>query len=290
MRAHEGRPSGIHSHAVVSATPPASCMRCRACCTRPAATSSTRSSSATWKTTTPPAASSCACISRRRRSWPTRPRWRPCSATRASSSTWRCTFVQRAVRARVLLMVSQHGHCLNDLLFRVEQRPARDRRAGHRVEPPHARRAGRAATASRSTTCRWRPAPTRPPSGRRSSRWWRCSSASASIWWCWRATCRSCRPGCAPQLAGRAINIHHSFLPSFKGARPYAQAHARGVKLIGATAHYVTPDLDEGPIIEQDVERVDHAHVDRRDRPRSAATSNAWCWRARCAGTSSTAC
>ena len=60
-------------------------------------------------------------------------------------------------------------------------------------------------------------------------------------------------------LAGRAINIHHSFLPSFKGARPYAQAHARGVKLIGATAHYVTADLDEGPIIEQDVERVDHS-------------------------------
>ena len=59
-------------------------------------------------------------------------------------------------------------------------------------------------------------------------------------------------------LAGRAINIHHSFLPSFKGARPYAQAHERGVKLIGATAHYVTADLDEGPIIEQDVERVDH--------------------------------
>ena len=60
------------------------------------------------------------------------------------------------------------------------------------------------------------------------------------------------------QLSGRAINIHHSFLPSFKGARPYGQAHDRGVKLIGATAHYVTSDLDEGPIIEQDVARVDH--------------------------------
>jgi formyltetrahydrofolate deformylase len=65
------------------------------------------------------------------------------------------------------------------------------------------------------------------------------------------ATCRA--------LSGRAINIHHSFLPSFKGARPYHQAHHRGVKLIGATAHYVTSDLDEGPIIEQDVARVDHA-------------------------------
>jgi formyltetrahydrofolate deformylase len=59
-------------------------------------------------------------------------------------------------------------------------------------------------------------------------------------------------------LAGRCINIHHSFLPSFKGAKPYHQAHVRGVKIIGATAHYVTDDLDEGPIIEQDVERVDH--------------------------------
>lgn len=62
-------------------------------------------------------------------------------------------------------------------------------------------------------------------------------------------------------LSGKAINIHHSFLPSFKGAKPYHQAHARGVKLIGATAHYVTADLDEGPIIEQEVIRVDHART-----------------------------
>ncbi len=66
----------------------------------------------------------------------------------------------------------------------------------------------------------------------------------------------------ADRLAGRCINIHHSFLPGFKGARPYHQAHARGVKVIGATAHYVTRDLDEGPIIEQDVERISH-----RDTP-----------------------
>ncbi len=68
--------------------------------------------------------------------------------------------------------------------------------------------------------------------------------------------------GLASKLKGRCINIHHSFLPGFKGARPYHQAHARGVKLIGATAHYVTSDLDEGPIIEQDVERISH-----RDTP-----------------------
>ncbi|MFK0094777.1 formyltetrahydrofolate deformylase [Pseudomonas sp. NPDC090592] len=63
------------------------------------------------------------------------------------------------------------------------------------------------------------------------------------------------------QLSGRAINIHHSFLPGFKGAKPYHQAYQRGVKLIGATAHYVTSDLDEGPIIEQEVQRVDHAYA-----------------------------
>jgi len=68
--------------------------------------------------------------------------------------------------------------------------------------------------------------------------------------------------GLASKLEGRCINIHHSFLPGFKGARPYHQAHARGVKVIGATAHYVTADLDEGPIIEQDVERISH-----RDTP-----------------------
>ena len=68
--------------------------------------------------------------------------------------------------------------------------------------------------------------------------------------------------GLSAKLTGRCINIHHSFLPGFKGANPYTQAHTRGVKLIGATAHYVTADLDEGPIIEQDVERITH-----RDTP-----------------------
>lgn len=91
------------------------------------------------------------------------------------------------------------------------------------------------------------------------------------------------------QLSGRAINIHHSFLPGFKGAKPYHQAFDRGVKLIGATAHYVTSDLDEGPIIEQEVQRVDHnytpmpwwrwAAIPRRWRcpRRSSTTSNTAC-------------
>ncbi|CAH2601135.1 Formyltetrahydrofolate deformylase [Rhodovastum atsumiense] len=68
-------------------------------------------------------------------------------------------------------------------------------------------------------------------------------------------------PQMCAALSWRCINIHHSFLPSFKGAKPYHQAHARGVKIIGSTAHYVTTDLDEGPIIEQAVERVDHTHT-----------------------------
>jgi formyltetrahydrofolate deformylase len=68
-------------------------------------------------------------------------------------------------------------------------------------------------------------------------------------------------PDLCRQLSGRCINIHHSFLPSFKGAKPYHQAFERGVKIIGATAHYVTTDLDEGPIIEQGVQRVDHGHA-----------------------------
>ena len=73
--------------------------------------------------------------------------------------------------------------------------------------------------------------------------------------------------GLCRTLLGRAINIHHSFLPGFKGAKPYHQAYDRGVKLVGATAHYVTPDLDEGPIIEQEIIRIDHTHD-----PRALAT------------------
>lgn len=94
------------------------------------------------------------------------------------------------------------------------------------------------------------------------------------------------------KLTGRAINIHHSFLPGFKGAKPYAQAHARGVKLIGATAHYVTGDLDEGPIIEQDVERADHS-VSPASLSRSLPSDAMWrasCLHAPSGGTLSAVC
>lgn len=92
-------------------------------------------------------------------------------------------------------------------------------------------------------------------------------------------------PDLCDRLEGRVINIHHSFLPSFKGARPYHQAHARGVKIIGATAHYVTSDLDEGPIIEQDVARVDHNRaiadfVQRGQDVEAAVLARAVAWHA----------
>ena len=115
------------------------------------------------------------------------------------------------------------------------------------------------ATASPSTTCRCRPGPTPPPSVRRSSRWKRIDAQERIDLVVLARYMQILSAEFCAALKGRAINIHHSFLPSFKGAKPYFQAHARGVKLIGATAHYVTADLDEGPIIEQDVERVDHA-------------------------------
>ncbi|WP_414172903.1 formyltransferase family protein [Clavibacter tessellarius] len=86
------------------------------------------------------------------------------------------------------------------------------------------------------------------------------------------------------------INIHHSFLPGFKGANPYKQAHARGVKLIGATAHFVTSDLDEGPIVEQNVVRVDHLAQRPRASWPSAKTRSRAPSRRPCAGSRSTAC
>ena len=116
---------------------------------------------------------------------------------------------------------------------------------------PTTRTAGgsRSATASRSSSCRSR----RRRSPRRRPGCWRSSRSTPSTSSCWPGTCRCCPTTSARALPARIINIHHSFLPGFKGARPYHQAHARGVKLIGATAHFVTADLDEGPIIEQDV-------------------------------------
>jgi len=158
-----------------------------------------------------------------------------------------------SARARLMIMVSRQGHCLNDLLFRV--------RSGQLNAEVVAIVSNHTdyATLAASYGVPFHHLPVTPETRRQQeeqvltlvrelnvdlvvlARYMQILSADL---------CNA--------LAGRAINIHHSFLPSFKGARPYHQAHERGVKVIGATAHYVTADLDEGPIIEQGVEPVDH--------------------------------
>lgn len=167
-------------------------------------------------------------------------------------------FHARDARSRVLLMVSQHGHCLNDLLFRARSgqlaidvpcvvsnhRTHEELVRGHGIPFRHLPLAPGADAAAKQAQEEQVLALVKDE---------RVDLVVLARYM------QILSPQLCTQLAGRAINIHHSFLPSFKGARPYAQAHARGVKLIGATAHYVTPDLDEGPIVEQDVARVDHA-------------------------------
>ena len=157
-------------------------------------------------------------------------------------------------RSRVLIMVSRAGHCLNDLLFRWESGALRAEVVGVVSNHPDLR-----AMAERHGV----PFSHVPvPAGGK-------PAAEAALLHLVEAEkvdlvvlaryMQILSPAVTAALPGRVINIHHSFLPSFAGARPYHQAYERGVKLIGATAHYVTPDLDEGPIIEQDVARVDHA-------------------------------
>ena len=156
-------------------------------------------------------------------------------------------------RRRVLVMVSQQGHCLNDLLFRVESGSLPVEVVGivsnhddfrglaewHRTPFHHV-----------PVTADTKPA-AEAELRRLVSHYGADTIALARYMQILSADL------CA-DFPGRIINIHHSLLPSFKGAKPYTQAHDRGVKVIGATAHYVTADLDEGPIIEQDFRRVDH--------------------------------
>jgi formyltetrahydrofolate deformylase len=162
-----------------------------------------------------------------------------------------------AQRPRLLLMVSQHGHCLNDLLFRWKS-------AQLDVDIPaivsnHAAYAGLAE--SYGIPFHHLPLPTGCDAATKRAQEQQIEALIDREGVDLVVLARYMQilsPDFCAALKGRAINIHHSFLPSFKGAKPYYQAHARGVKLIGATAHYVTADLDEGPIIEQDVARVDH--------------------------------
>jgi formyltetrahydrofolate deformylase len=168
------------------------------------------------------------------------------------------TFHAVSERPRLLLMVSQHGHCLNDLLFRWKSgQLAVEIPAIVSNHPTYA-----ALAASYGIPFHHLPlaAGSGPEAKRTQEQQIEALIDSERIDLVVLARyMQILSPAFCERLRGRAINIHHSFLPSFKGAKPYYQAHTRGVKLIGATAHYVTPDLDEGPIIEQDVERVDHS-------------------------------
>ena len=163
-----------------------------------------------------------------------------------------------ARKPRLLLMVSRHGHCLNDLLFRAHSGQLDVEMAA--IVSNHADFAALAAS-YRIPFHHLPLAPSAPADTKRAQEQQvqaLVSQGQVDLVVLARYM-QILSPEFCAFLKGRAINIHHSFLPSFKGAKPYHQAHERGVKLIGATAHYVTAELDEGPIIEQDVERVDHS-------------------------------
>ena len=163
-----------------------------------------------------------------------------------------------ARRPRLLLLVSKFGHCLNDLLFRRHSGQLAVDIAG--IVSNHPDFADLAA--SYQIPFHHFPLPTGSSLEVKRAQEQRIEALVEAEQVDLVVLARDMQilsPAFCSFLTGRAINIHHSFLPSFKGAKPYYQAHDRGVKLIGATAHYVTADLDEGPIIEQDVERVDHS-------------------------------
>jgi formyltetrahydrofolate deformylase len=159
-----------------------------------------------------------------------------------------------AVRPRALIMVSRFGHCLNDLLYRF-------RTGALPIEVPAIvsnHRDFYQLAATHDIPFHHLPVDASSKS-RQEARLRELIDAEGIDLVILARYMQILSPDLCADLKERAINIHHSFLPSFQGARPYQQAHDRGVKLIGATAHYVTEELDEGPIIEQDVIRVDHS-------------------------------
>jgi formyltetrahydrofolate deformylase len=165
----------------------------------------------------------------------------------------------RSTRIKTVLLVSQLGHCLNDLLFRWSTGSLPVDVAG--VVSNH--EVFRGLTESYRLPFHYVPV---TPGGKPAAESRLLSiidQAGAELVVLARYM-QIISPEACKRMEGRMINIHHSFLPSFKGARPYHQAHAKGVKLVGATAHYVTPDLDEGPIIEQGLLRVDHSYSPER--------------------------
>jgi formyltetrahydrofolate deformylase len=165
------------------------------------------------------------------------------------------TLRNRAVKRRVILFVSKFDHCLVDLLYRWRIGEMRMDIAGIISNHP---RETYAHLDLDGIPFHHLPV-TRQTKMEQEAEIWRLFQDSGADLMVLARYMQVLSDGLAAKVSGRCINIHHSFLPGFKGARPYHQAHLRGVKLIGATAHFVTADLDEGPIIEQDVERITHA-------------------------------
>lgn len=159
-----------------------------------------------------------------------------------------------SVPARVLVLVSRAGHCLNDLLYRWRSGVL----AGEIVAVASDQRTQEGLAATYGLPFHILPDVSASLVDRDAALLALVHAVRADLVVLGRYMLLLGERAC-DELRGRAINIHHSFLPSFRGARPYHQAHERGVKLIGATAHYVTVELDDGPIIEQDVARVDHS-------------------------------
>ena len=168
------------------------------------------------------------------------------------------TLRERTTKKRVMLLVSKFDHCLSDLLYRwrIGELPMEISAIVSNHGREHI-----ASTDLGDLPFHHLPV-TRPTKMEQEAEIWRLVQETQTDLVVLARYMQILSDGFSAKLLGRCINIHHSFLPGFKGARPYHQAHERGVKLIGATAHYVTPDLDEGPIIEQDVERISH-----RDMP-----------------------
>ena len=165
---------------------------------------------------------------------------------------WEFTPAHR--KLQVLVLVSKFGHCLNDLLFRAAngQRPIEVVGVGSN------HRDFEALVSHHNIGFHHLPINADTKLQQEAALQALAQSTGAELVVLARYM-QILSPALCAAWSGKAINIHHSFLPSFKGAKPYAQAFARGVKIIGATSHYVTTDLDEGPIIEQDIERVDHS-------------------------------
>jgi formyltetrahydrofolate deformylase len=159
-----------------------------------------------------------------------------------------------AHRTRVLILVSKLDHCLVDLLYRVRIGELPMEVSGIVSNHPDMRTIAE----QHDIPYFWMPV-TSDTKSAQEARLLELIAATSTELIVLARYMQIFSDDLARRLSGRAVNIHHSFLPGFKGAKPYHQAHTRGVKLIGATAHYITGDLDEGPIIEQIVERVDHS-------------------------------